>query len=95
MVYVSSPYPWQNPLWTNYHNVLSKMSSQPSDYVIYVDAVTRREIKRYEFDERVRDAATALGASPEKGGLGLGKNAMVALLSDNCIVRALPSTIDF
>ncbi|CAL1713286.1 unnamed protein product [Somion occarium] len=57
------------------------------DYTLYVDAESGRQIRRSEFNERVRDAATALGAPLSAGGLGLSgeKGDIVGILSSNCI----------
>ncbi|GJJ15935.1 hypothetical protein Clacol_010214 [Clathrus columnatus] len=71
----------------NYHNVLFRSPGAQAlpDYVMYICAVTGRKLKRFEFIERVYNAATALGASKDKGGLGLDSKCMVGVLSDNCL----------
>lgn len=53
---------------------------------MYIDAITGQQRTRYEFVDRMYDIATALGADKSKGGLGLGKDHMVGILSDNCLV---------
>lgn len=64
------------------------------DYTLYVDAESGRQIRRSEFNERVRDAATALGAPLSAGGLGLSgeKGDIVGILSSNCIVSLVCTT---
>jgi hypothetical protein len=73
---------------TNYHNLVFRMPEQQAfaDHVIHIDAVTGKQRTRYEFIERVYDAATAIGADRSFGGLGLGQDHMVGILSDNCLV---------
>ncbi|KIJ27498.1 hypothetical protein M422DRAFT_190935, partial [Sphaerobolus stellatus SS14] len=87
-MYIQSPFPPLPPLpETNCHNLLfrSPEALALEDYVMFIDAITGRKVRRYEFTERIYDSMTALGASRDKGGLGLGRDCMVGILSDNCI----------
>lgn len=57
------------------------------DYLLYVDGVTGEGWYKKAFVERVKRARTALGSPPEVGGLGLRPGDMVAIFSENCMVR--------
>ncbi|KAI0785238.1 hypothetical protein C8Q75DRAFT_333646 [Abortiporus biennis] len=59
----------------------------PDTYTIHIDALTGKSRTRREFNERVRDAATALAAPVSEGGLGLSgdKGDIVGIFSMNCM----------
>ncbi|KIJ26177.1 hypothetical protein M422DRAFT_192574 [Sphaerobolus stellatus SS14] len=87
-MYIRSPFPPLPPLPdTNCYNFLFRTPDRLAleDYVMYIDAVTGRKVTRYQFIERIYDCMTALGTSQDKGGLGLGNDCVVGILSDNCI----------
>ncbi|GJJ15948.1 hypothetical protein Clacol_010227 [Clathrus columnatus] len=87
-MYLKSPYPQPpNLVPKNYFALtLDLIAQRPfPNHVLYIDALSGEQRTKTEFLERVHDAATALGASKEKGGLGLNKNHLVGILSDNCL----------
>lgn len=57
------------------------------DFPAYIDGVTGQKRGFREFVKRVEDAATALGAPVEEGGMGLrgDRGEMVGVLSENCL----------
>ncbi|GJE91624.1 acetyl-CoA synthetase-like protein [Phanerochaete sordida] len=61
--------------------------AQIPDYTVYIDSETGHRRSFSEHYEFVRDAATALGAPTERGGLGLRGDAgdVVGLFSHNCL----------
>ncbi|EKM60379.1 uncharacterized protein PHACADRAFT_246258, partial [Phanerochaete carnosa HHB-10118-sp] len=64
--------------------------AQIADYTVYVDAATGLKHSLRNYYEFVRDAATALGVPPARGGLGLGGEAgdIVGIFSHNCVSYA-------
>ena len=87
-MYLRSPFPPVSPLLpTNFHNLLFSQKAA-ADYVIHIDAITGQKRTHSEFLTRVHDAATALSAPTEAGGLGFTPNDMVGILSDNCLVSS-------
>lgn len=58
------------------------------DFPAYIDGVTGQKRGFREFVKRIEDAATALGAPVEGGGMGLrgDRGEMVGVLSENCLV---------
>ncbi|KAF8581026.1 acetyl-CoA synthetase-like protein [Ramaria rubella] len=87
-MYLRSLYPPVPPLpSTNYLNVLMNQPDMPEvpDHDIFIDAITGQKRTRSEYMDRLFDAATALGAPPDKGGLGLTSKNIIGILSDNCI----------
>jgi hypothetical protein len=79
----------------NVHHLLLNRADQRDwpDYTLYVNATTGEQRSFRQFIERVRDGATALGADVEQGGLGIspGNGEIVAILSENCLVRFYPN----
>jgi len=79
----------------NVHHLLFNREVQRDwpDYTLYVNATTDERRTFRQFIERVRDGATALGSSIEQGGLGISheNNEIVAILSENCLVRFYPN----
>lgn len=91
-MYLKSLYPWPPPVPdSNVHNCMfgSESDAQPEDYLLHIDAPSGKKRTYYEFRERVRDAATALGASVSDGGLGVSAEMgdIVGILSHNSMVR--------
>ncbi|KAI0785165.1 hypothetical protein C8Q75DRAFT_723084 [Abortiporus biennis] len=90
-MYLTSPYPPVDPIPDeNIHKLLFHFEQEDieiEDKVIHIDGLTGFQRSRKEFYERVRDAATALGAPISEGGLGLSgdKEDIVAILSLNCL----------
>jgi len=74
---------------TNIHTLLLEYRDVP-DHVLYIDGLTGQKRTRNEFKIRVALARTALGSNSEQGGLGLDSGSMVAILSENCMVRLAP-----
>ena len=90
-MYLKSLYPWPPPVPdTNvYYCMFGPESDAPiKDYVLHIDALSGKKRMYHEFRERVRDAATALGAPASEGGLGLNGEAgdIVGILSHNAMV---------
>ncbi|KAI0078256.1 amp dependent CoA ligase [Panus rudis PR-1116 ss-1] len=77
------PIPDQNIFESFFNNPVAELPG----HTLYIDAESKRQIKRKEFNERVRDGATALGAPVSKGGLGLSdeRGDVVGIFSTNCI----------
>ncbi|EKM52103.1 uncharacterized protein PHACADRAFT_262572 [Phanerochaete carnosa HHB-10118-sp] len=61
--------------------------TQIPDYTVFIDAATGLKHSFRNYCEFVRDAATALGAVPARGGLGLSGEAgdIVGIFSHNCV----------
>lgn len=59
------------------------------NHTVHIDPVTGLKRKYQDFVARVQDAATALGAPVETGGLGLRAEdgEMIGIMSENCAVR--------
>ena len=76
---------------TSVHNLLNRPDqAEWEDYVLHVDALTGKTRKWSEFKDRVARGATALGDSdrfPHE------ENAIVGILSENCVVSFLCLTI--
>ena len=85
-----SPYPEVPPFpdrnVTYLFNNPEEEADPENDFVIHIDGVTGEKRTKIQFFERVYDGATALAASPSKGGLGLLPSDMVGILSHNCLV---------
>lgn len=95
-MYLQNPYPPVPTLpVTNYHNVLFRAPERSNipDHVMHIDALTGQKRTRLEFIERMYDGATALGAAKNAGGLGLSSNNIIGIMSDNCLVSALPTLL--
>jgi len=79
---------------SNIHHLLFNRPDQQEwpDYTLFVNAATAQRLSFREFVERVRDGATALSADVAQGGLGLRQEngELVAILSENCLVRCIP-----
>lgn len=75
----------------NIHELIfnSPTATMP-DYVAQIDVITGQKRTRKEVEERVRDAATALGAPLSEGGLGLSAEdkVVVGICSGNCMVSS-------
>ncbi|KAH8077249.1 hypothetical protein BXZ70DRAFT_902379 [Cristinia sonorae] len=89
-MHLKSPYPPVPPIpdTLNVHDFIFNTPTKTApDYVSLVDVVSGDKLTRRQLEERVRDAATALGASVEEGGLGLSGDAgdIVAICSGNCM----------
>jgi hypothetical protein len=74
----------------NYYDWLlgrPELKSWPN-FTIHIDAVTGEQRQVHGVLERFEHAATALAAPPGDGGLGLvpGKQQVVGILSQNCLV---------
>ncbi|TFK68984.1 acetyl-CoA synthetase-like protein [Pluteus cervinus] len=84
---IKSPFPDPPPLpETNVHNIFFNRPEQAqwADFTLLIDAPTGKRRGYREFVERVRDAATALGAPVAEGGLGLrGEDEIVGIMSEN------------
>lgn len=80
----------------NVHHLLFNRTDQQDwpDYTLYVNATTNEQRSFRQFIERVRDGATALGSDIEHGGLGISQEngEIVAILSENCLVRFYPTS---
>lgn len=91
-MYLKSPYPEVPPtLDKNVHEYIFNTATKDTpDLVVHVDVLRGRKRTRKEFEERVRDAATALGAPVSEGGMGLSGEAgdIVGICSGNCMVSA-------
>ncbi|KAI0771372.1 amp dependent CoA ligase [Irpex lacteus] len=92
MVFFTARYPLPPPVPdANVHHLMFGASSQAEqatpDYDLYLDIVNGRKRTFYEFENLVRDGATALGASISLGGLGVSANVgdVVGIYSHNCI----------
>jgi len=89
------PDPPRVPESNVYHLIFNRPDQKEwPDYTLFVDATTDRRRSFREFVERVRDGATALGADVALGGLGIHpeNEEVVGILSENCIVRCIPSS---
>lgn len=79
----------------NVFNLLftAPQGAQITDYTVYIDSAAGLRHSFRNYYEFVRDAATALGAPPARGGLGLSGEAgdIVGIFSHNCVVRGLSS----
>lgn len=90
-MHVKSAYPNVPPLPdTNAHLTLLRRPDQADwpDYTFHIDPRTGKTCTFREFEERVKYAATALGAPVSQGGLGLSaKNSdIIGIMSHNCLV---------
>lgn len=92
-MYLTSPYPSiPVPPEENVHELIfNSPTANVPDYVAQIDVVSGRKRTRKEVQERVRDAATALGTPASQGGLGLSGEAgdIVGICSGNCMVSML------
>ncbi|OAX31624.1 acetyl-CoA synthetase-like protein [Rhizopogon vinicolor AM-OR11-026] len=74
---------------SNIHHLLFNRPDQKEwpDYTAFVDVATGQRRSFWEFVERVRDGATALGADVAQGGLGIRpeNGEVVGILSENCM----------
>ncbi|KAF8887154.1 hypothetical protein BD779DRAFT_1672910 [Infundibulicybe gibba] len=90
-MYIKSPYPNIPPLpTTNSHDIFFNQPEQAEwpDYTVHIDSATGFKRTRREFNERVRDGATALGAPVSAGGLGLrggDHGEMIGIMSENAM----------
>ncbi|KAH9950549.1 hypothetical protein B0H21DRAFT_819023 [Amylocystis lapponica] len=87
---IKSPFPPVPPLPDqNVHDFIFTRpdAALAQDYVLHIDAATGHKRTSAEFRERVRDGATALGAPPSAGGLGLcgEEHEIVGILSHNAL----------
>ena len=89
-MYLKSEYPAVPPTPDrNVHDYIFNTATKDTpDLVVHVDVLSGRKRTRKEFEERVRDAATALGAPVSDGGMGLSGEAgdIVGICSGNCMV---------
>ena len=91
MVYLKSFFPHPPPIPNaNFHQYAFNTQEERNikDYTLHIDAITGRKRSFYEFRDRVRVGATALGAPVEHGGLGLSAEAgdIVGIYSFNSLV---------
>lgn len=97
-MYLQSLYPPVPPTPDqNYHHALFSNPRQGDipDYTLHIDGLTGRRRSRKEFDERMRDGATALAASLDEGGLALNGQSgdVVGIFSTNCLVSFFGSKL--
>ncbi|PFH48605.1 hypothetical protein AMATHDRAFT_49379 [Amanita thiersii Skay4041] len=89
-MYLKSMYPDVPPLPPgNVHNLCLRQPAQDDwpDYTVQIELKTGKTRSFREFVQRVDYAATALGASVDKGGLGLSaeNNDIIGIMSENCM----------
>ena len=88
---IKSPYPDLPEI--NVHCALLRRPDQAGwpDFPVHVDARTGKTRSFRDFVECVEWAATALGATVERGGLGLSaeNGDMIGIMSENCMVSSV------
>jgi hypothetical protein len=80
------PIPDQNAVL---HYLYHPNQKEWQDYTLYIEANSGKKISFFEFRKRVEDGITALGGDVSHGGLGLGDNDIVGIVSENSIVCVL------
>jgi len=90
MVFQSLLPPVPDLPFPNAHHLFLNRPDQAEweDYVLYVDALTGKARRWYEFKDRVKRAATAFG---NRDLFPYEENEIVGILSENCIVSYLGS----
>ncbi|KAF9073385.1 amp dependent CoA ligase [Rhodocollybia butyracea] len=76
------PIPDQNAVL---HYLYHPDQKEWQDFTLFIEANSGKKVSFFEFRKRVEDGITALGGDVSQGGLGLGDNDIVGIVSENSI----------